>query len=416
MRQVAITVPPEEATRVAREADRLSATPFAEIEAERDGKPVRLMIFEIPNGEVEALLGALEDISELRASFAPQGIIALRPPADEPEDQMTDIQPRSPLEIFLGGLQSIGSWPSFLGYAAVGGVIVWIGLYIESVFLLVAAMLIAPFASPAMTTALATARGDRHLLARSILRYVAALSTTIAVAFGLSIAFGQDIATPLMIETSMRSTVSLLLPLAAGVAGALNLAQSERSSLVSGAATGMLVAAALAPPAGLVGMGLAIGEMDIVISSLWALAIQIVGINLAGFVVFRMYGMTTRGARYPRGKSILSYLSIAASLAILAGLLLLQFAQIPQYQQSSVAQRISAAVQQDIEAIEDVQLVGVQSHFTRTRHQGENPVWVSVRVQATMSEAREERLARQLSEDIEREFGVVALVDLDAVY
>jgi hypothetical protein len=47
-----------------------------------------------------------------------------------------------------------------------------------------------------------------------------------------------------------------------GAAGALNLCQSERSSLVSGAATGMLVAASLAPQAGLIRMGAAIGEWE----------------------------------------------------------------------------------------------------------------------------------------------------------
>ncbi len=42
-----------------------------------------------------------------------------------------------------------------------------------------------------------------------------------------------------------------------------NFVQSERSSLVSGAAVGMQVAASLAPPAGLVGMAIAIGRWDI---------------------------------------------------------------------------------------------------------------------------------------------------------
>lgn len=412
MRQVTITVSPRDAGTVRQEADRLSIALFAEFDAQRDGETLRLMIFEVPNAVVEDLLGALEQVDGLRVSFAPQGIISLRPPADTPEDQMTNIQPRSPLEIFLGGLQSIGSWPSLLAYSAVGGVIVWIGLYTESVFLLVAAMLIAPFAGPAMTTALATARGDRHLLSRSLLRYLAALGTTIMVAFVFSLVFGQKIATPLMIEASMRSTVSILLPLAAGIAGALNLAQSDRNSLVSGAATGMLIAAALAPPAGLVGMGLAIGQIDIVISSLWALATQIVGINLAGFAVFRFYGVTIRGARYPRGTRRWSYISIAASLAALTALLAVQFAGQPQYQQSSVAQRISATVQQDIEAIDDIHLVDVRAHFTRARPQGENPVWVSIRAQARLSEAQKAQLAKRLSEKIESEFGVEALVDI----
>ena len=414
MRQLALTLRPDDTDEVLRAAKEHRIELFARVDATDDGDPRQLLIFEAPNAKIEDFLGAIEDTDHLRAIFAPQGIVSLRPPASQPERQMLDIQPRSPLEIFLAGLQSIGSWQGFLGYAVVGGVIVWIGLFTESVFLLVAAMLIAPFAGPAMTLAIATARGDAKLLVRSLLRYIAALAASIATAYLLSVAFDQRIATGLMIETSMRSTVSLLLPLAAGIAGALNLVQSERSSLVSGAATGMLVAAALAPPAGLVGMGLAIGQMDMVVSSLWALGIQIVGINLAGFTVFRIYGMQTTGARYPRGRRWLSLASLAGSLAGLAALLTVQFSQTPQFQQSSVAQRISASVQDELEATADVRPVAVESSFTRNRPHGENPVWVTIRVEGSLTDTQVRELAGRLADRIEQEFGVRALVDLTA--
>ncbi len=415
MRQIALTVPTYLSAEAIEKARRAGASIFAEIDAQRDDQPCRLLILEVPNARVEDLFSALENIEPLRASFLPSGILSLRPPSDEPESRMTDIEPRSPLEIFLGALQSIGSWSGFLGYSAVAGVIVWVGLFTQSVFLLVAAMLIAPFAGPAMTAALATARGDARLLGRSLLRYVAAMATTIAIAFLLSVAFDQRIATELMVATSQRSTVSLLLPLAAGVAGALNLVQSGRSSLVSGAATGMLIAAALAPPAGLVGMGLAIGQTDIVISSLWALAIQIVGINLAGFLVFRIHGMKSEGARYPRGRKAVSIGSAIISAAIFSALVSLQFSQMPEYQQSSIAQRISARVQQQFERRDDLALVSVNSQFSRQRSQGKNPVWVEARIQGELSEEERAKLARALANGIEHDFGVEALVDLTAI-
>ena len=414
MRQLALTVRSGEVNSTLDAAQRHGLTLFAQIDARERDEARQMLILEAPNERIEDFLADVENTSGLRALFAPQGIISLRPPASEPESQMLDIQPRSPLEVFLGALQSIGSWPGFLGYAVVGGVIVWIGLFTESVFLLVAAMLIAPFAGPAMTLAIATARGDANLLGRSLLRYVAALLASIATAFLLSMAFDQQIATRLMIETSMRSTVSLLLPLAAGVAGALNLVQSERSSLVSGAATGMLVAAALAPPAGLIGIGLAIGQMDIVMSSLWALGIQIVGINLAGFAVFRIYGMRTEGARYPRGKRWISNTSLVISMAGLAALLLLQFSNVPQFQQSSISQRVSALVVEELARSPEIRLVTVNSHFTRSREQGDNPVWVSVQVQASLDEREASAIADRIEKRVEREFPVVALVDLTA--
>jgi uncharacterized hydrophobic protein (TIGR00271 family) len=276
-------------------------TNMASLEAVANGGAVDLVIVHTPNGQVEGLIDALDGEPDLHLTLVPQGVIALKPPASEAADQTTDVEPRSPLEVFLAGLQSVGSWTGFLSYAGLAGVVVWIGLFTETVYLLTAAMLIAPFAGPAMNAALATARGDAELLGRSVARYFAALALTIAVAFALSLLLQQQIATGLMIQTSFLSSVAVLLPLTAGAAGALNLCQSERSSLVSGAATGMLVATSLAPPAGLVGMGAAIGEWDMVRSAAFLLILQIVGINLAGTVVFRLFGISPRGARYERG-------------------------------------------------------------------------------------------------------------------
>lgn len=415
MRQLTIVIPPAGAARVLEAAAHNSIEVMAEVEAMQDGAQRKLMLCDAPNSKIEGFLASLEDVEGFYVTYAPQGVLALRPPANEPEEQVTDIQPRSPLEIFLSGLQSIGSWTGFLSYASLGGVVVWIALFTESVFLLVAAMLIAPFAGPAMTTALATARGDLYLLKRSLLRYVAALVTAIAVAAILSLIFDQKIATSLMASVSMRSTISVLLPLAAGAAGALNLAQSDRSSLVSGAATGMLVAAALAPPAGLIGMGLVIGQMDIVYSSLWALAIQIVGINIAGFFVFRLFGVNNKGARYPRGKPAITSAALAFSMAAAVALLVVQFSSSPQFQQSSLAQRITASAQQQIEAREDVELVMAQAAFSRARPHGKNPVLLTIRVEGDLTRAQETRLAASLQKKIESEFGVRALVDLTAL-
>ena len=50
--------------------------------------------------------------------------MALETPAHEAPEQVKQVQVRSPLEIFLSGLQSVGSWTGFLAYAAVAGVVV----------------------------------------------------------------------------------------------------------------------------------------------------------------------------------------------------------------------------------------------------------------------------------------------------
>ncbi len=192
-------------------------------------------------------------------------------------------------------------------------------MYTNTAYLLVAAMLIAPFASPAMNTAIATAWGDRKLLGRSIFRYFAALTVTIATTWLLSLILRQEMPTTLMLESSQVSAVAVILPLAAGAAGALTLVQSQQSSLVSGAATGMLVAASLAPPAGIVGMASAIGRWDMVTSELFLLFLQLCGINFSAALLFRIYGLSPQGTRYQRGKKRVFFSALAITVIALAG-------------------------------------------------------------------------------------------------
>ncbi len=250
MRQLIVRVPQGCGQRVIEVAERHQGRNLARLEGSDGSHTVDLVFVHVPNAKVENVVDDLQELPNLHLTLVPRGVIPLHPPASEAAEQAKDVDPRSPIEIFMGGLQSVGSWKGFLGYAAAAGIVVWIGLFTNTIYLLTAAMLIAPFAGPAMNASLATARGDGSLLGRSLARYFVALFVSILVAWGLSLIMQQKIATDQMVATSTISSVAVLLPLVAGAAGALNLCQSDRNSLVSGAATGMLVAASLAPPAG----------------------------------------------------------------------------------------------------------------------------------------------------------------------
>ncbi|WP_207956220.1 DUF389 domain-containing protein [Rubrobacter marinus] len=181
--------------------------------------PVDLTLLHVPNRRLGALLDALNSVDGLHVSMFPHGVLNLKPPPEEVPRQVRDVTLRSPLEIFLGGLQSVGSWRGFLGYAVASGLVVWIGLYTNTVYLLVAAMLIAPFAGPAMNAAVATARGDLDLLGRTLLRYGAGLAVAVATAGLMSLVLGQRLSTTLMEQTASISTTAVVLPLVAGAAG-----------------------------------------------------------------------------------------------------------------------------------------------------------------------------------------------------
>jgi uncharacterized hydrophobic protein (TIGR00271 family) len=421
MRQLIIQVPQGHGKAVLDIANSHNGANLAQLAAKGSDEAIDVVIVHISNREVEGFLEQLEDLPKVHITLIPTGVMALQPPASEAAQQVVNVEERSPIEIFLSGLQSVGSWRGFLGYAAMAGVVVWIGLYTNTAYLLVAAMLIAPFAGPAMNTAIATARGDYQLLGRSLLRYFTALLVTIVTTWLLSLILRQEIPTSLMVESSQISTVAVLLPLAAGAAGALNLVQSERSSLVSGAATGMLVAASLAPPAGIVGMASALGRWDMVTGGLFLLLLQLCGINFTASLLFRIYGLSTQGSRYQRGKKSVFRSALVITVIALAGLLTWQFSNSPNLERSSRAQRANAEVNKAVEQVGLVELVESNVRFTRPNIEGQNTLLSVVYVQRKPEvTASKEEIRSRLTQAIQthllkQRFNVTPLVDVNVL-
>lgn len=368
----------------------------------------------VPNGAVEAIVERVQQLEEHHITLLPLPAIVLKPPADEAPDEVTDVGLLSPLEVFLAGMQSVGAWRGFLGYAMVAGVVVWIGLFTEVSFLLVAAMLIAPYAGPAMIAAMATSRGDSRLLARSLLRYAASLLVSIAVCFVLSVAMGQEIATTLMVSISELSSIEMLIPLSAGVAGALGLIQSERASLVSGAAIGLLVAVSLAPPAGVVGMAAAIGRWDLVLGAGFKLLLTIVGINVSGAVVFYLAGLRPKGTRYQRGKAGTAIAAFTVFALIAGGLVTWQLIESPDLQHSTRAQRAAAEIARVVG--DDTRLVLLESdvRFASADEAERNTLLadILVRTVAPQTSDMEAEVRQTIRTALEDRFGVRPLVSV----
>ena len=403
MRQLLIEIQRGKGQEVLEVAQKFQGVNLSFIEANSTRGAIDLVVAHIPNSKVEDFLGELEDYEELHVTLVPHGTMPLQPPVNRIPDEVVDTKHQSPLEIFLAGLQSVGSWNGFIAYAIVGGIIVWIGLFTNSSFLLVASMLIAPFAGPAMLAAIATARGDGLLLQKSIIRYLAAIAVTASTTCLLSLILNQDLASNAMVESSKVSAVSVLLPLAGGAAGALNLVQSERSSLVSGTAVGMLVAAALAPPAGTVGMAIALGMWSMVLNCGFLLILQLVGINLAAATIFRLYGLSTKGARYKRGRKWIFPVTISITTAILIGLLTLQFNLDPNLQRSSLEQRANAEVQKVVENSDLAKLVKSSVSFTRADIEDQNTLLCLIYVQRPEnSSLTDEQISDRLTEKVQQ--------------
>lgn len=397
MRQMIIDTPRECGDQALYTAEQHGGVNLALIQStSRDGARSLLMA-SLSNDAVEGLLLDLSALPDLHVTLLPDGVIALTPPAAHLSGAVRRVTDLSPIEIFLAGVQSVGSWRGFLGYAAAAGVVVWIGLFTNTVYLLIAAMLIAPFAGPAMNAALASARGDLHLFGRSLLRYGASLLTGIVIAWLLSLIFHQHIATRQMIAASQISLASGLLPLVAGAAGALHESQSQRTSLVSGAAVGVLVAASLAPPAGLAGMGIALLRWDLVRSALFLLVLQLAGINLSAAAIFRLYGVSPRGNRLQKGKTGVFPAVLIGAGAVFAGLILWQVSNPPHLQRSSQAERAASVITSAVNGSGLARVVSTDVHFTRATIPSQNTLLSVVYVQASRSGLSDAHLKARLT-------------------
>ncbi len=423
MRQLFVKVPQGQGEQVLAIAADYEAVNTVQMAAQDGQGAWDFVVLQVANAKVGPLLDELEPLPDVHITLAPTGVLPMRPPSAEVAEQIRDVSARSPIEIWLSGLQSIGSWKGFLGYTITAAAVVWVGMLTNTVYLLVAAMMLAPFAGPAMNVAVATASGDSTLLWRSLLRYFAALTLLIIATALLTLIFQQETATSLMVSVSEVSTVALLLPLVAGAAGALNLVQAENDSLVPGAAVGLLVAASLAPPAALVGMAGALGQWAMSSNGLFILLLQLVGINIGGALVFRRYGLAASGTRYEHGRTSVFYLSLAVTGVLLAALLFWQFRTTPNLQRSTIAQRAASQVQTIVDESNLAYLVEANLRFTRASIPDQNSllgiIYVQRRPAVTLTdeEIRQQlttTIKEQLSAQIDNVTPLVTVTVLDS--
>ena len=130
---------------------------------------------------------------------------------------------------------------------------------------------------------------------------------------------------------------------------------------------GVLVAAALAPPAGNLGMSMAIGERVLALNSLYILVLQVVAINLSGGLVFYFHGVRPQQALYERGRLSVTRTSFATTSLLLVTLLFFQFQGSPSLQRSSREQSLAAEIRGQVENNHRLQLLKLEVDFLPTQ-------------------------------------------------
>ncbi len=179
---------------------------------------------------------------------------------------------------------------NYLLLVVLSTVVAAIGLIENNVTVVVGAMVIAPLLGPNLALSLGAALGDIDLVKEAVKSLVVGILLAVAIAF-LAGFFWPESASP-NTELMSRTLVGIdavVLALASGAAAALSLTTGLSSVLV-----GVMVAAALLPPAATIGIMLSQGSWHFALSAAVLLAVNIAALNLASKVVFLAKGIGPR--------------------------------------------------------------------------------------------------------------------------
>ncbi|MCU4974469.1 TIGR00341 family protein [Halobacteria archaeon AArc-m2/3/4] len=211
----------------------------------------------------------------------------------------------------------------FAAMTAISAVVATAGVLLDSLAVLVGAMVIAPLLGPAMASSVATVLDDRRLFARGVrLQLVGAV---VALASALSFATFARTSSVVSAAVDLEASLglgshglppSLLVTVAvcAGVAGGLAMATSGMTDLI-----GVMIAAAIMPPIGVVGVGTAWNEPAAAAGSLVVVAVNVLAINLGAMATLWTLGFHPRDhsrIRTTRAAILRRVLLLLVSLAV----------------------------------------------------------------------------------------------------
>jgi uncharacterized hydrophobic protein (TIGR00341 family) len=215
---------------------------------------------------------------------------------------------------------------SFVKMTVLSALVATVGLILDSAAVIIGSMVIAPLLGPALSSTVGTVLDDQGLFWKGVLYQAGgvfvAVGSAALFAWGLRITWiappGLAVAdTAQIAERLSPDVLSLILALASGAAGVLSLATRTKSAIV-----GVMIAAALIPPAATAGLGIAWGYPVVAIDSGILALVNLLAINLAGLAVFWYLGYrppTWLGVKHGR-KTVLKRSAVLILLLLVASI------------------------------------------------------------------------------------------------
>jgi uncharacterized hydrophobic protein (TIGR00271 family) len=192
------------------------------------------------------------------------------------------------------------------------------GLFANSAPVIIGAMILAPLMAPIISLSMGVVRAQESLVENSL--------KTLAIGIGMALLFSCVYTLIIPIEQITQemqgrlhpNLLDLLVAIFSGIAGAYAYSKEEVAKSLAGVA----IAVALVPPLSVTGIGIGLGDLDVIYGSFLLFTTNLVGITLSAALTFVVLGY----APLSRGKKGLYY--TAALLALVTLPLALSFYKI----------------------------------------------------------------------------------------
>jgi len=174
----------------------------------------------------------------------------------------------------------------YLAMVVLSTIVAAVGLYYNSVAIIIGAMVIAPLLGPNVALSLGTTLGDLPLLRRALLTALAGIAMTMVLSAIIGVLLQVN---PASFEVASRDAVGvgdIVVALASGCAGALAFTTGVSTTLI-----GVMVAVALLPPLVTFGLLLGGGHTAPAMGALSLFLMNLICVNLAGVTTFLVQGI-----------------------------------------------------------------------------------------------------------------------------
>ena len=314
MRLIEIFVPSDDRVAIESALDEMGVEYlFVDEDSSRDGSVANIPV---PGGAVETVLERLYDagLDEDTYTVVTDVERANIPNVEELTDRYVE-GPRgdrgaSHPEIRERAEDLKPEFATYVAFSALSAIVAVGGLLLDSAIVIVGAMVIAPFAGSTLSASVGTVIGDRGMVVESARAQVVGLVVAFvgAVLMGLLLRQAGFVPGSLVVarveQVSVFLTPNLLtvvIAIAAGLAGALALATDLPVSIA-----GVAVAAAIVPAASAAGIGVVWGEPLMVLGAIVLLLMNIVFINLSAYVALVSLGYRSSVLRSLREDFVVS--------------------------------------------------------------------------------------------------------------